>query len=84
MWGGRVSDRKITLESGLLDLFGPGDAVLADRGFNMKEDFGQRCVNLIIPAFTRGKNQLSSREFVEESRRMSRARIHVERVIARL
>ena len=36
-----------------------------------------------MPAFTKGKKQLSSRE-VEESRFLSRARIHVERVISRV
>lgn len=82
-WGGRVSDRQITCDSGLLDKLVPGDVVLADRGFNMSEDFAIRGAKLIVPAFTKGKKQLS-REEVEKSRMMSRARIHIERVIGRL
>jgi hypothetical protein len=81
-WGGRVSDRKITVESGLLDKLNPQDIVLADRGFTVKEDVEMVGAKLKIPAFTRGKKQLSARE-VEESRLLARVRIHVERVIGR-
>ncbi|XP_046557795.1 uncharacterized protein LOC124266998 [Haliotis rubra] len=38
---------------------------------------------LAIPAFTRGKSQLSPKE-IEIGRRLSRARIHVERAIERV
>ena len=82
-WGGRASDRVITMQSGLIDKLLPGDVVLADRGFTMKDDFAVRGVELMVPAFTRGKKQLSA-EDVEKSRQMSRARIHVERVIGRV
>ncbi|KAL3880033.1 hypothetical protein ACJMK2_032305 [Sinanodonta woodiana] len=82
-WGGRVSDREITLKSGLLEKLLPGDTVLADRGFTMEEEFSFRGAKLMIPAFTKRRKQLSAKE-VEESRFMSRARIHVERVIGRI
>jgi DDE superfamily endonuclease/Helix-turn-helix of DDE superfamily endonuclease len=82
-WGGRASDRHITLQSNLLDKFFPGDIALADRGFTMSEDFAFQGVRLLVPAFTKGKKQLSAEE-VEKSRQMSRARIHVERVIGRV
>ena len=82
-WGGRASDRVITVQSGLLDKFFPGDVVLADRGFTMKDDFALKGVQLLVPAFTRGKKQLTAEE-VETSRQMSRVRIHVERVIGRV
>jgi len=82
-WGGRASDRVITVQSGLLDKFFPGDIVLADRGFTMKDDFALKGVQLLVPAFTRGKKQLTAEE-VETSRQMSRVRIHVERVIGRV
>lgn len=82
-WGGRVSDRQITTESGILDKLLPGDVVLADRGFNMTEDFALKGAQLIVPAYTKGKSQLP-KEDVEKSRMMSRARIHIERVIGRL
>lgn len=49
----------------------------------MSADFAIRCAMLTVPAFTKGKKQLS-REEVEKSRMMSRARIHSERVKGRL
>lgn len=82
-WGGRTSDRVITENSGLYDLLRPGDQVLADRGFLIADDLAVRHCSLAIPAFTRGKKQLSRLE-VEKSRKLARARIHVERAIRRV
>ena len=82
-WGGRVSDKVITQTCGFLELIKYGDVCMADRGFNIEEDLAVRGAKLVIPAFTRGKEQLS-REEVEKSRQISRVRIHVERVIGHL
>lgn len=82
-WGGRVSDKQITIDSGFLDKIQHGDLILADRGFLIKDDLNQRGAILKIPSFTKGKKQLSANE-VDESRLLSRVRIHVERVIGRL
>ena len=82
-WGGRVSDKVITQQCGFLQYIDPGDVILADRGFNIHDDVAIRGGKLEIPAFTKGKKQLS-REEVEKSRQISRVRIHVERVIGQL
>ena len=58
----------------------PGDTVLADKGFDITEDIGLHGGQLAIPAFTRGKSQLTQKE-VEFSHRLAKVRIHVERVI---
>lgn len=79
-WGGRASDKRITEDSGLLNNLLPGDVVLADRGFNIGDSVGLFCASLKIPAFTKGKKQLSAHE-VEETRKIASVRIHVERVI---
>lgn len=82
-WGGRTSDKHITENSGMLDLLEPGDIVLADRGFTVTTEVGLRYAVLKTPAFTEGKPQLSPKA-IEESRKVSSVRIHVERVIGTL
>ena len=54
-WGGRVSDKHLTENSGLLRKLLPGDIVLADRGFDAADSVGFYQARLHIPAFTRGK-----------------------------
>ena len=71
------------MNSGFLRLLDPGDVVLADRGFDIGDDIALHGARLEIQAFTRGKKQLSMQE-VEYSRRISKVRIHVERVIGLL
>ena len=58
-WGGRVSDKHITLNCGLLDLLLPGDTILADRGFDIKDSVNMYYVRVTTPAFTKGKKQLT-------------------------
>lgn len=79
-WGGRTSDKHITENCGLLDLLSHGDVVLADRGFDIADTLGLYCAKLHIPAFTKGKKQLSAVE-IESTRKLANVRIHVERVI---
>ena len=79
-WGGRVSDKYLTEECGLLNKLIPGDVILADRGFDIQDSVGLCCATIKIPAFTKGKKQLAGIE-VEQTRRIANLRIHVERVI---
>ena len=66
-WGGRVSDKYLTDHCGILKKLLPGDIVLADRGFDISESVGMMQAKLHIPAFTKGKSQLSTLE-VENTR----------------
>lgn len=50
-WGGRVSDKQITINSGLLDLLQPNDSVMADKGFTIKEALREKKCYLNIPPF---------------------------------
>jgi hypothetical protein len=82
-WCGRASDRRVTNESGLMDLLEPQDLVLADRGFPIVEDMAKRSVTLEIPPPSSGIEQ-QTREHVHKTSRVANARIHVERSIGRL
>ena len=73
----------MTENSGLLSKLLPGDNILADRGFDIQDNVALYCADLRLPAFTKGKNQLSAIN-VENSRRITSVRIHVERVIGSL
>lgn len=75
-WGGRTSDKYLTENSTFLDNLLPGDLVLADRGFNIHESVGLMCAEVKIPAFTKGKKQLSAYD-VESTRKIAHVRIHV-------
>lgn len=79
-WGGRTSDKYITEHSTLYNNLLPGDTILADRGFDIKESVALLCSNLVLPAFTKGKKQLDPIA-VEQTRTIANVRIHVERVI---
>jgi len=82
-WGGRVSDRYLTENSGILEKLLPGDIVLADQGFNVHKAASLYCAEVKLPPFTKGKKQLSRCE-IDKARQLSRVRIHVERVIGLL
>ncbi|CAG2236311.1 unnamed protein product [Mytilus edulis] len=82
-FGGRTSDKVITQRSGFLDKLEHGDQVLADRGLLIAEELASRHASLVIPAFTKGKSQLSAKE-VEQTRTIVHVRIHVERAIEQL
>ena len=82
-WSGRASDKEITLNSGFLDKVTFGDCVLADRGFLIEEKLATRGAVLRVPAFTRGKVQMSAKD-VDMSRQIAHVQIHVEQVIGQL
>ncbi|CAI5689183.1 unnamed protein product [Oreochromis niloticus] len=82
-YGGRCSDKFITMDSGILTYLKPGDEVMADRGFTIKDLLFERKVRLVIPAFTKKRRQLTE-EQVTYTRRIANVRIHVERAIRRL
>ncbi|XP_049452559.1 uncharacterized protein LOC125901159 [Epinephelus fuscoguttatus] len=78
-WGGRTSDKFITEQSHFLSHLLPGDLVLADRGFNVKDSLQSCQSELKIPAFTCGKKQLDPVE-LENTRCLASLRIHIERI----
>ena len=82
--GGSISDRDLTVKSGILTKdWHKGDVLMADRGFEIQDDLAPLGVKLNIPPFLKGKCQFEEDELVE-TRRIAKFRIHVERAIERI
>ena len=79
-WGGRVSDKQISIDSGLFDKISMADCFLADRGFFLKKELASNGATLKVPNYTKRKSKLSGKG-VDTSRQLSNVIIHVERVI---
>ncbi|XP_069125298.1 uncharacterized protein [Argopecten irradians] len=82
-WGGRVSDRQITIHSGILNLLQENDSVMADKGFTIRDLLEEKKCHLNIPPF-RGTAAQFSTEEVFETQEIAELRIHVERSIGRV
>ncbi len=80
---GCISDKDIVVKSGLVDHLVPGDLVLADRGFTIREHLQRYGVNINIPPFLGKRSKFTAPEELE-TKRIARVRIHVERCIERL
>ena len=53
----RWTCKQITIDSGFFNMVNPGDCILADRGFNFREELAAVGATLKIPNFTKGKKQ---------------------------
>ena len=84
-WGGRASDKCITLTSeDLLAWLKPGDSVMSDKGFLIGQELATRNIRLIIPPFKGSDRSQFTNTEVEQSELVSKARVHVERRIQRI
>ena len=72
----QVSDKYLTEHSDFLRNILPGDIVLT--GFDIADSIGFYCGELKIPAFTKGKPQLSSLD-AETTRRVDSVQIHLKK-----
>ena len=82
LYGGNISDKKLTVECGILKLLELGDSIMADRGFNI-EDILPPGVSLNMPPKLNESGQLTESERTTTSR-IASIRIHVERAIERI
>ena len=84
LFGGNISDKELTAQSGLLDYLEDGDSVMADRGFNISELLDSKGVTLNIPPkLTDPSGQLSESDRVK-TRRIASVRVHVEWAIGQV
>ena len=82
-YGGRASDLFICKYSGFYELLDPYDEIMADRGFQIREELLLRFCTLTVPPGARLKSQMTSRECTK-TKRVANLRIHVERAINRI
>ncbi|XP_013419440.1 uncharacterized protein LOC106180094 [Lingula anatina] len=83
LYEGAISDREIFSKCGILDYLEPGDILLVDRGFTVEDLLLSRQVSLNIPPFLKGREKLTPQEELL-CKKLSKARIHVERYNERL
>lgn len=82
-FGGRSSDKEITLKSGILNKLKENNLVLADKGFLIEKEVIEKKAFLHMPCFVKNITQLEP-EDVEHTRETANLRIHVERLISTL
>jgi hypothetical protein len=81
---GRISDKQLTEVSGVMDLLEEGDAVAADKGFQIEDLMHSiGCVAIFPPKRRRGETQHTT-EAAMDTARQANLRIHVERAFARV
>ena len=83
LYTGSISDREIVLRSGFLSQsFDDGDAVMADKGFQI-QDILPLGVDLNIPPFLGSDAQMSAEDVVR-TQQIASLQIHVERAINKI
>ena len=82
LWGGRVSDKQITRESGVLALLDSGDNIMVDHGFDKRDILPDAIMINMLP-FLAGRDQLTVAER-QEIMTTASVRIHLERAIGHI
>ncbi|XP_057292614.1 uncharacterized protein LOC130621336 [Hydractinia symbiolongicarpus] len=82
-YGGRTSDKCICEDSGFFDALERDNEIMADRGFQIKEDLLLRFCSLSIQPGARIKAQMTTEE-CKRIKNVANLRIHIERAINRM
>jgi hypothetical protein len=83
LYGGSISDKELAQLSGLIDKLQRGDAIMADRGFNIQEMLAEKGVSVNVPPFMKESGQFDESEMLQ-TRRIASLRIHIERAMERI
>ena len=83
LFGRSISDKEITLRSGLVEKLQYGDCIMGDRVFKIQEMLASKGVSVNVPPFMNESGQFEDRQLFE-TRRIATLRIHVERAIERI
>lgn len=82
-YGGSASDRHIVENCGILSNVKAEDQVMVDKGFNIGDLLVGRQSELVHPPFLNDKGKFSATN-IRKTSDIAKARIHVERAIARI
>ena len=75
--------KRLLLNPIFLSLLHPGDLVMADRGFRIRDILYDQKVSLNIPPFLNGRDKFTPQEEAD-TKRITKLRIHVEQAIERV
>lgn len=81
---GSTFDKEIVMQSNFLSMLKPGDQVLADKGFNCKEELAGVGAELVLPHFKLKNMKQFTKEQTEHNKKVASLRIHVERMMERI
>jgi len=80
---GALSDIDLFEKSNIVDMLHPNDVIIGDRGFTVQPLLDPVEVKILIPAFLGDRERLSAEEELL-NKRISAARVHVERTIRKI
>ena len=80
---GSISDKKITVKSGLLNHLQQDVEVMADKGFLIQDELASVGAVLTMPAFLKERKQFSKEE-AAKNKKVACLRVHVERCMERI
>ena len=92
LYTGSISDKQIVTRSGFLEVLSrkkevselnDGDAIMADKGFDIEEELKKIGLQLNIPPFLKEKPQFNENEVIK-TQTIAKHRIHVERAIGKV
>ena len=83
LYPGSISDKEITVKSGLLNHLQQGDEVMADKGFLIQDELTSVGAVLTMPAFLKGRKQFSKAE-TAKNKKVACLRVHIERCMERI
>ena len=83
LFPGSTSDQEIVKQSNFLNILSPGDSVMADKGFNIRDELASIGAILEGPSFLKSNTQFTEAE-INNNKAIASLRIHVEREMERL
>ena len=83
LFPGSTSDQEIVKQSNFLNIISPGDSVMADKGFNIRDELASFGAILEGPSFLKSNTQFTEAE-TNNNKAIASLRIHVEREMERL